>query len=570
MTSKPIKRAPAGWGGEGAAVALLLAIVPQAASGQALAQLPQADISRQRVAPLPLPQQDFDLRIQNPEKAPTPRAVDEIEFEVSAIRIVGADHLDAGAGHAFFAPLEHRKIVLQELRDAAQKLEQHYRAKGYFLTRVIVPPQKVRDGVLEVQVIEGYVDAAFVDAPNDRARTLIERMVRPIPAEQPLRLAALEQVLLRGNDLPGLTLTSVLRPGALPGSSDLVLTVKNRPTQFFASYSNSGSDTLGPSMYTVGASLQDPLHRPGALDISYSAAGPGLAELGATSLRYSMPVGSRGAILSLGGVLANARPGGAISDLDVHSHSVSGNIRLRVPLQRERRNSFYLDLALTVNRSKVRALGQPLSDDRSTVAELSVNWQQAGWAGGQMSLGASVLRGVNMLGALGADAALPSVPGFEPNFTKVTFQFQRSQPLYRQLSLLLSAQGQYSGDLLVSGEQVSFGGSMLGRGYDPSLLTGDRPIGGSAQLQLGLPKLKVDGRVEGASLYGFFDWATATTIAHGSMPAVSGSLASLGLGLRFTVLRHVGLDLQLADARKDLPASTRHGARFTLGANLFF
>lgn len=537
---------------------------------QAVVLPPQADISRQRVAPLPLPQSEFDLRIQNPEKAPTPRAVDEIEFSVAHIRLVGADHLPQDEARQFFAGLEGRRIVLQELRDAAQKLEDHYRAQGAFLTRVIVPPQKVEGGTLEVRVIEGYVDAAFVDAANLPTRGLLEGMVRHIPGRKPLMLRDLEQALLRANDIPGVSASSVLRPGAAAGSSDLMVVGERRPSQYFASFANTGSDTLGPWTYTVGASLAQPLQRPGALDLSYSTAGESFRELSAVSVRYAMPVGVKGAILSIGGLLANAHPGGAVRALDVVSRSRSANVRLRVPLQRRRSHSVFVDFGLTLNRSRVEGLGEQLSDDRSTVAEVAVNWRQSGWLGGDMTLGASVFHGVDILGAFGTDAPLPSVPGFDPDFTKVTFQFQRQQPLRGQLSLVVSAQGQYSSDRLASSEQVSFGGSTLGRGYDPSLLAGDRGVGGMVQLQLGLPGLAVDGKVEGASAYAFADWATARTLAYGTTPAVSGSLASIGLGLRFMLMRHASVDLQVADARKVLPSSTRNGARFNLGLNLFF
>ncbi|MEO0032747.1 MAG: hypothetical protein RIS94_2505 [Pseudomonadota bacterium] len=540
------------------------------AHAQAVVLPPQADISRQRVAPLPLPPSDFDLKIQNPEKAPTPRAVDEIAFDVTHIRLIGADHLPESESHPFFAALEGRKIVLQDLRDAAQALEDHYHAQGYFLTRVIVPPQKVRDGVLDVQVIEGFVDAAFVDAPNRPTRALLQRMVRAVPQDKPLRLRTLEHALLLANDLPGMTASSVLRPGAVLGSSDLIVAGQTRPAQFFASFANTGSDTLGPLMYTVGASLAQPLNRPGALDLSYSTAGERFSELSAISVRYAMPVGSHGAIFTIGGLLANARPGGEIRALDVRSRARSADVRLRLPLERTRRNSLFLDLGLTLNRSRVKALGEALSDDRSTVSELALTWRQTGWLGGEMTLGGSVFHGLVMFGALDENSPLPSVPGFKPDFTKVTFQFQRQQPLFGPFSLTTSAQGQYTADLLASGEQVSFGGSVLGRGYDPSLLFGDKGVGASLQMQMALPGATLDKKVEGVTAYAFVDWATATSLAHDSTPAVSGSLASVGLGLRCTLMQHLGLDMQVADARKTLPASTRHGARFNLALNMFF
>jgi len=104
-------------------------------AGGAIAQvvLPsQSDISRQRVAPLPLPSLNYDFRIQSPEKSAVPRAVDEIEFSISLVRVSGATYFPKAEVDALFASLIGRKIVLQDLRDAAQKLEDLYRSKGFF------------------------------------------------------------------------------------------------------------------------------------------------------------------------------------------------------------------------------------------------------------------------------------------------------------------------------------------------------------------------------------------------------------------------------------------------------
>ena len=122
---------------------------------------PQAEISRQRIQPLPLPDTPLQLRIQNPEKASVPRAVDEIVFSISRIKVTGATHFPEARWRAIFAALEGRKIVLSDLREAADKLENLYRTDGFFLTRVFVAPQEVQDGTLEVQVVEGFLANAF-------------------------------------------------------------------------------------------------------------------------------------------------------------------------------------------------------------------------------------------------------------------------------------------------------------------------------------------------------------------------------------------------------------------------
>ena len=58
-----------------AAVGVICGVLfPAEAAVSQVALPPQSDISRQRVAPLPLPSLNYDFRIQNPEKSAVPRA----------------------------------------------------------------------------------------------------------------------------------------------------------------------------------------------------------------------------------------------------------------------------------------------------------------------------------------------------------------------------------------------------------------------------------------------------------------------------------------------------------------
>ncbi|MDB5686389.1 MAG: Hemolysin activation/secretion protein, partial [Rhizorhabdus sp.] len=426
---------------------------------------PQGDISRQRVQPLPLPPVDYEFTIQNPEKSAVPRAIDEVEFQVRSIRVVGAEHFPDATVKAFFAPLEGRKIVLDDLRKAAQQLEDLYRAKGFFLTRVFISPQQVRDGVLEVRVLEGYVGAEFVEATNQASRHYVEQFLKPVIGQRPAQFSDLENRLLLINDTPGLSANSVLRQGAEPGSSEIQVTATKLPNSYRASFANTASDILGPTTYGVGATLSQPLGRPGALDVDFSAAGGHLSELRSGNLRYAMPVGHRGAVLALGGLLAFARPGGAVAALEIRSRVITLNSRLRVPLLRSRANSIYLDAGLTLNRSRTDALGSRLVDDRTTVAEAGLTWQQSDWLKGSTTVTATLSHGLDLFGAIDRTDPLASIQGFKPDFTKLTYSLQRTQGLTRSFSLQFNLQGQYTADRLLSGEQVSFGGPQIGRGY---------------------------------------------------------------------------------------------------------
>ena len=553
-----------------AAVGVICGVLfPAEAAVSQVALPPQSDISRQRVAPLPLPSLNYDFRIQNPEKSAVPRAVDEVEFSISIIQVSGANHFPKSDVDAFFAPLVGRKIVLQDLRDAAQKLEDLYRSKGFFLTRVFIPPQKVEGGALQVQVLEGYIGDVFVDGPNPSSTRLIEKLMASVPKDRPTRFSNLERHMLLINDIPGLAGTTLLQQGGALGSSELLVSAVKVPNQYRATLSNTSSELVGPLSYSLGGTISQPFGRPGALDLTLSSAGQQLRELRSVSARYAMPIGAHGLVGSFGGLIAFALPGGAIKDLDVRSRVMSFNGRLRMPLIRSRKNSIYLDIGAALNRNETNILGELLSDDRSTVAEATLSWQQANWLNGDTNASVSLFQGLVVLGANDATAPKPSVSGFQPRFQRVVYTLARNQRLTPSVSAQLNLQGQYSTDRLASGELVSFGGPAIGRGYDPSVITGERGMGVSGELRYALP-FAAERLIEGVQLYTFADYANATTLATEIADKQTNHISSLGLGVRMLIFGRFNFDFQGAQARLKLVAAENISARFNLNVLAMF
>lgn len=530
----------------------------------------QADISRQRV-PQPLPTTpSFDLRIQTPERAAVPRAVDEIEFEVKRIAVEGATYFPAAEVAAIFAPLEGRKIVLDDLRKAAGTLEDRYRAQGFFLTRVFVPPQQVKDGVLTVRVVEGYVSNLFVDAPDEGTRRKLAKFMQPVVGERPVSLATVERQLLIVNDLPGIAGAGVLRQGAELGQSELALSVTERPPTYTLSVNNSGSNALGPWTFGANATLNRPFDRVGALDVGISGAGENLKELRSLSARYAEPIGHAGTIVSLGGLIALAKPGGPVAALDIDGQVTSFALRARHPLIRTRATSLFIDAGLSANRSRTEAANVRIILDKTVVGELALVLQQNGWLGGATNVTASLFRGLPWLGSMDEDASLPSVANFDPDFTRLAFNAQRVQPLAPRLSALLGVQGQYTGDTLLSGELISFGGMSIGRGYDPSVVAGDRGIGGVAELRYDIA-LPEQPNLTSLQLYGFIDRATVTTLSNGALPKSDSTIGSYGIGARAGLFGNAFLELRFADATRNVAnASPQRDPRVTVTGVLSF
>jgi hemolysin activation/secretion protein len=248
---------------------------------------------------------------------------------------------------------------------------------------------------------------------------------------------------------------------------------------------------------------------------------------------------------------------------------MSFNARMRFPIVRSRANSVYLDVGVALNRNKTSILGETLSDDRSTVAEATLSWQQANWLSGDTNVSLSLFQGLTVLGANDATAPLASVLGFEPRFQRLVYTLQRNQRIVPRVSAQLNVQGQYTTDRLASGETISFGGPSIGRGYDPSLIAGERGLGLAGELRYALP-YAAEKLIEGVQLYTFADYARATVLATEIAEKQTNKISSLGFGLRMVMLGRFNVDLQGAQARRKLVADENISARFNLNVMVTF
>ena len=517
------------------------------------------EISRQRVPILPLPATpDFNLRLQAPEKSAVPRAVEELVFEIKGVKVSGNTLFSQAQIDAIFAPAIGPAVTLEVLRNAAEALETRFREKGFFLTRVFVPPQQVKDGVFEVQVIEGYLSAVYVDgAPNDKLRQRIEAITGPLLNKRPIDLATIERALLLINDLPGVIGTSLLRQGADLGASEIVVTVAQLPDSHLVTFNNTGSRTVGPITLGVNSTFFNPFKRSGSLNVGVTAGGDleNIDELQAVTARYSMPIGTNGAIFSFGGLASNAIPGGTIRDLGIRALSQSVSPRLRLPLLRTRPNSIYLDLGLAVNRSRTILAGQVLSFDKTTVAEASVSWAQNGWGNGTTNASIGLFHSLPILDHTKVSAETTGTNVKDEDFFKVNFSLNRiQQTLIKGMSILGQVQGQWTDDRLPTGEYVAFGGVGIARGFDGGASAGDKGIGGLLELRYdsSVSRQPYIGNIQ---FYAFVDGGKAFLNDPAGTPPPK--VTSNGFGMRFPFSTNGFMDIQVANAHQRLDSGNQ-------------
>ncbi|WP_275946439.1 POTRA domain-containing protein, partial [Variovorax sp. dw_954] len=148
-------------------------------------------------------------------------------FRLNDIRLNGAQALSADELKTVTQPYIGRDVALSDLEALAKAITDLYRARGYFLATAVVPVQTVRDGVVEISVIEGKLGKVDVlvapDAPISEAR--VRGFLSDLQPGQAVNAKSYERAMLLLSDQPGTRVGSGLQEGLTPGTSDLTVEV---------------------------------------------------------------------------------------------------------------------------------------------------------------------------------------------------------------------------------------------------------------------------------------------------------------------------------------------------------
>lgn len=482
--------------------AVLAAMLPFAALAQG--RLPSTvEPGRERPAAPAAPRGNFDITIPAPKRAPLGQDVDLLRFQVRDIVIEGATALASAEMDELKAPLLGREASLSEIIGLAEAIEARYREAGYLLTRTVVPPQRTRDGVFRIRVIEGSIGSIAVEGVSGVVEERVRGILAPLLAEHPLRNDTMERALLLLNDLPGMKASGLLKPSKEEaGAADLVVTAAIQPVDAAASLDNRSSRYEGPWVANADLGLTSLVGLGERVTLGVSSTPDGRKKK-AMRASYAQPLGHDGLLASLAFDYSMSRPGFILADQDARTFSYNLGSRLAYPLLRTRASSVVLDGGLTLRAADSHVAGQTISFDRWRVGDVKLSWTHTGWLAGVDSASVGLAKGLPMLGGSHRGSEGLSRADADPGFTKATVDLGRLQSIAPAWDLFLGVSGQYAVDTLPSGEEFALGGTTYGHGFDPSALVGDHGIGTTASLRHDITSLAPD--LKSLMVYTFVD-----------------------------------------------------------------
>jgi hemolysin activation/secretion protein len=431
-------------------------------AGRIQEQLRTPEVPRKPPAP--------QIRIAPP---PGEAKADTAPFFVASFRITGASVFPEQRLLKLLGEPQ-RSLTLAEVQGLAERITKLYKDNGYIAARALIPAQEVRDGVVEVRVVEGRYERVEINNASDVSERRIRQMLGAVSEDALVHGPTLERAVLLLSDLAGIQPKATLEPGTQPGFTNLILDIV--PTQTVQSdltLDNAGSRFTGRYRLSAGATLNSPLKIGDRLSARAVTSG---SNLNSVRLSYDAPLGSSGL---RGGAYASDtayKLGDQFTALDASGTARSVGATLAYPVVRSADFNLRAQLGAEARELEDRIGAFGVSNEKTVKA---VQWGGGGdlrdffLGGGITAFQVMVTQGSLVLrpaGLVASDAATARTRG---DFRKLTLAANRLQGLTEKLRLVLNYTGQIAADNLDSSEKFSVGGITGVRAYPPGEAAGD-------------------------------------------------------------------------------------------------
>ncbi len=441
-----------------------------------------------------------------------------------------------------------REITREQLESARRKLTEHYTARGYVNSGAVIPDQEVRDGVVRVRIVEGRLTAMKVTGNRWlRARYIEPRLTAA--AGQPLNVSKLRDGLevLRQN--PNVEqVNAELRPGALPGESELSVRVRDRQPFWAAlQLDNYRPASVGGEEIWLMAGTRNLTGYGDSVELAYAVAHGNqdrvqLSKLNNLGGAYTVPITVHETTLRIYG---NKDDYAIIEEpfdtLDIKGESHRIGVALRQPLYRTVNRELALTLAFERHESRTFLLGQPFSitpgavngEEKVSVIRFAQEWVDRN-PNQVLALRSTFSFGVNAFGVTDDGS------GRDARFWAWLGQAQYVRRLWNTPNqFVFRTDMQWTDQPLLSLEQFALGGAHSVRGYRENQLVRDRGL--YSGIELRLPVLCHKTGTPLLQLAPFVDFGAGWN-ARDDTPSPR-SISSAGMGVLLTPTKSVQAQL---------------------------
>jgi hemolysin activation/secretion protein len=335
-----------------------------------------------------------------------------------------------------------------------------YRQRGYFLARAYIPEQTITDGIVQINIVEGFLDQVIYSGNSLYSDEQLGEVFEPLIGRSVFK-PRIDDVLFALNNYPGLSSSMVFGPGLKPGSAAIQLNSSEVSSRANFSLDNFGSVYTGENRWRVNYVSNNTFGQADLLDLNLIITSNPQNSL-YWDASYQQPVFDFRFLAGGGIQLNNFDVGGNLQDLDINGESSDIFGFMQYIYRRNRVEKLSTTAELHLKSATSSAVSTSFTEDQIMVINLAADYAGTSWSSSGAFQSANITLG---LGFGESTRTSPSFAVDNRDFTKISYRYSRIQPLTPLSNLLFTFRGQSSSDQLTSLEQFSLGGPDTVRAY---------------------------------------------------------------------------------------------------------
>ncbi|HIJ80373.1 MAG TPA: ShlB/FhaC/HecB family hemolysin secretion/activation protein [Desulfuromonadales bacterium] len=429
----------------------------------------------------------------------------------------------------------NRVLVTEELEALRQALIKLYVSKGYINSGVIIPDQKVENGVITFTIIEGGLNSVTIDGLKYYRYPFLSSKLN-VAAVQPLNVNRIQEALQLFQQDPRIKqINAELVPGAKTGEAELKVKINEAsPLKISSRFNNDAAPATGSFRGELVIAHQNVLGFGDTLS-AHSTVTEGAVDYGG---RYSFPVSLYDTTLDVYYSTSNNMViEEQFNGLDVTSENETIGLKIRQPFQRSATGEFAISLTGEKRSSVSKLLGQRFSfsawehDGKSNVSVLRLTQE---WTRRTSSSVAGIYSTFNYgIAVLGATTNSNLPDGRFGSWIGQGMLLSRigTSPI----QTMLRANAQISLNQLLPMEKFPMGGLGSVRGYRTNTIVRDNGFNCTGEVRI--PLFSNDTWPGTLQLVPFIDfgWGWNT----GGAVSTPETITGIGGGLRWQVVNFV-------------------------------
>ena len=364
---------------------------------------------------------------------------------VKAYKITGASVIDGAELESLVAPHVGTDMELAELEKVAELLTAEFKDRGYSLARAYIPAQEIKDGIVEIAVLEGRVGEIIVKGNQNYSGEFIKRGFIPVVRDGAVKQSSLEKSLLVLNEYPDLKATAVLEAGKESGTSDIVVTVEDKlPLHLELDYDNFGTESVSKNRFGMEVSLGRFLMVEGSSLSLRGVVGSDPKSYHYGRASYLLPINGYGTKLGFLGYGGDFDVGQALAEFNITATTWGYSPYLTHPFVKTRTQNLTGEFGFESKDATQWVLGSLFSRDKLRMLRMGLNYDWIDSTGRNL-ISLSVFQGLEeAFGGMENNDTRSSRFGADNRFTKAYVNWARVQKVTDRVSILIRGVGQAS------------------------------------------------------------------------------------------------------------------------------